>query len=113
MSWIGENGKYNPPIAYDNIRSAEVNLAKLKQRKQAITEKMETLSLLDAQLLDLTAVDTLNEEIEQADTVRGNLMVCIIDIHRVSRVYHLIKAVTVPVTETPSVTEDPVVWWRY
>lgn len=99
--------------AYENIETGEPNSTKLKQQKQTIIEKLETLSRLDAQILDLTPVDNL-EEIEQADIIREKLTLCIIDIE--SATEHAGSAVkkgevpagtvTVPVVMAEHTTSD-------
>ena len=52
----------------------------LKQQRQTIVEKVEALSRLDAEIVDLTPVGKLEEEIEQADIIREKLTLCILDI---------------------------------
>ena len=39
--------------AYENINAEVVNVAKLKQQRQSIAEKVQTLSKLDEEMLDL------------------------------------------------------------
>ena len=65
---------------YELIRSSEVNLAKLRQAKQRLTEKLKTLADCDAQILELTAEDDLEGENESADLTREKITLCIIDI---------------------------------
>ena len=88
--------------AYELIRSSEVNLAKLRQAKQTLTEKLKTLADCDAQILELTAEDDLEGEIESADLTREKITLCIIDIDAV------IDLATKGGTITPLLTE-PVV----
>ena len=66
--------------AYDLIKASEVNLAKLRQAKQTLTEKLKTLADCDTQILELTGEDDIENEIEQADLTREKITLCIIDI---------------------------------
>ena len=65
---------------YENIKAEVVNVAKLRQQRQSITEKVQTLAKLDGEMLDLVEEEALETEIEQADIVRERLTLCIIDI---------------------------------
>ena len=56
---------------YENIKAEVVNVAKLRQQRQSITEKVQTLAKLDGEMLDLVEEEALETEIEQADIVRG------------------------------------------
>ena len=55
-----------------------MNLAKLRQAKQTLMEKLKTLADCDAQILELTSEDDLENEIEQADLTREKITLCII-----------------------------------
>ena len=59
-----------------------MNVAKLKQQQQSIADKVQTLSKLDEEKLDLVEEEAVEVEIEQADIVREKLTLCIIDIDR-------------------------------
>lgn len=65
--------------SYELIRISEVNLAKLRQAKQTLTEKLKTLADCDAQILELTGEDDPEGEIEQANLIREMITLCIID----------------------------------
>jgi hypothetical protein len=57
-----------------------MNLAKLRQAKQTLTEKLKTLADYDTQILELTSKDYLENEIEQVDLTR-EIRLCNIDIN--------------------------------
>ena len=65
--------------AYEDINADVVHVAKLKQQRQSVTEKVQTLAKLDEEMLDLVEEEALEAEIEQADIVREKLTLCIID----------------------------------
>ena len=83
--------------AYENINAEVVNVAKLKQQRQSIAEKVQTLSKLDEEMLD------------QADIVREKLTLSIIDI---DRAIELTEArpleLVAPPMATPTVTTPPI-----
>ena len=66
--------------AYDLIGASDLNLARLKQVKLTLTEKLKTLADCDAEILELTEEGDLESEIEQADSARERITLCIIDI---------------------------------
>ena len=57
--------------AYENINAEVVNVAKLKQQRQSIAEKVQTLSKLDEEMLDLVE----EEALEVARRIFGILLV--------------------------------------
>lgn len=58
------------------------DLSKLSQLKLSIQEKLETIKLLDGELLDLVSEDELTAEIEQADAFKEGVFVAIIKIDK-------------------------------
>ena len=48
----------------------ELSAAKLKQKRQALEQKLELLLKLDAEIVEIIDEDVLDEEIEQADIIR-------------------------------------------
>lgn len=63
-----------------NCGSSDVNLAKLRQTKQTLTEKLKTLANCDDQILELTAEDHLEGEIEQEDLTRKKITLCVMEL---------------------------------
>ena len=90
--------------AYELVEASEVNLAKLKQVKQTLTEKLKTLADLDAQILELTDEADLESEIEQADSTRERITLCIIDID--GAVDRVAKNVTAPSPLDPAARRE-------
>ena len=58
------------------------DLARLSQLKLSIQEKLETIKLLDGELLDLVGEDELTSEIEQADAYKEGVFAAIIKIDK-------------------------------
>ena len=51
----------------------ELDISKLSQKRQALQAKMEVLTKLDKEIVEIVNEDTLEEEIEQSDVIRGRL----------------------------------------
>ena len=49
------------------LDSGELSAAKLKQKRQALEQKLELLLKLDAEIMEIIDEDVLDEEIGQAD----------------------------------------------
>ena len=65
----------------DNLDSPDgPNLRRLRQQKSTLSGKLDVLSKLDDELLDLVNEDDLEGEVEQADVIRERIGVCIMDI---------------------------------
>ena len=58
-----------------------LNAAKLKQKKQALQAKTELLNKLDEEIVEMVPEDGLDEEVEQADSVRKRIELAIIDLN--------------------------------
>ena len=58
----------------------ELSVAKLKQKRQALEQKLELLLKLDAEIVEIIDEDVLDEEIEQADIVREKIELAIVDL---------------------------------
>ena len=58
----------------------ELSAAKLKQKRQALEQKLELLLKLDAEIVEIIDEDVLDEEIEQADIVREKIELAIVDL---------------------------------
>lgn len=66
---------------YENLGSGEgPNLSRLRQQKVSLTEKLELLSKLDDELIEVVTEEELEAEVEQADIVREKIRVCVNDI---------------------------------
>ena len=71
---------------YESLESTEQpNLARLRQQKQSLSGKLETLSKLDDELTELVDEDELDNEISQADQYREKIQMAIIDIDQALR----------------------------
>ena len=66
---------------YENLESRDgPNLPRLKQYKVLLSGKLEVLSKLDDELIELVGVEDLDSEVEQADVIREKIRLCILDI---------------------------------
>ena len=66
---------------YENLESRDgPNLPRLKQHKVSLSGKLEVLSKLDYELIELVGVEDLDSEVEQADVIREKIGLCIMDI---------------------------------
>ena len=61
----------------------ELSAAKLKQKRQALEQKLELLLKLDAEIVEIIDEDVLDEEIGQADIVREKIELAIVDLDSV------------------------------
>ena len=67
--------------ASENLQAEEgPDLAKLRQQKLSLEQKVQVLSNLDSEILELTPTEELEEEIMQADIVKEKLGLAIIGI---------------------------------
>ena len=65
----------------DNLDSPDgPNLRRLRQQKSTLSGKLDVLSKLDDELLDMVNEDDLEGEVEQADVIRERIGMCIMDI---------------------------------
>ena len=62
--------------SYEAMEATKINVARLKQLRQTLSEKLDTLAALDAQLLEVTEEEQLEAEIEQADGLREKITLC-------------------------------------
>ena len=68
---------------YENLESRDgPNLPRLKQHKVSLSGKLEVLSKLDDELIELVSVEDLDSEVEQADVIREKIGLCIMDIDK-------------------------------
>ena len=58
----------------------ELNVPKLKQKRQALQVKTELLNKLDEEIVEIVDEDGLDDEVEQADVVRERIELAIIDL---------------------------------
>lgn len=67
----------------ENLESPDgPNLSRLRQHKISLSEKMEVLSKLDNELIEIVEEEELDNEVEQADMIRERMRLCIMDIDR-------------------------------
>lgn len=52
----------------------------MKQLKQSLTDKLQVLSKLDEELIDLVRDEQLEQEVEQADLIRERISLAIISL---------------------------------
>ena len=67
------------------VAAEETDLARLAQLRLSLEEKLETLKLLDSEILDLTE-DDLEEEIQQADTFKDGIYSAMVKMDRLKDV---------------------------
>ena len=66
---------------YENLESGEaLNLPRLRQQKSLLSGKLDVLSRLDDELIEMVAEDELDNEVEQADIIKEKIGLCIMDI---------------------------------
>ena len=65
------------------VAAEETDLARLAQLRLSLEEKLETLKLLDSEILDLTE-DDLEEEIQQADTFKDGIYSAMVKMDRLN-----------------------------
>ena len=56
------------------------SIVKLQQLKESLNSKLEVISPLDGKILNLTAEEELDHEVQQADEMRKKISLCIIKI---------------------------------
>ena len=80
------------------------DVSQLRQQKLLLSEKLDILSKLDEELIDMVKEDDLDTEVEQADLIRERIRMCLITIDDVlecrTRVTPRMK--TPPITPTVS-----------
>ena len=63
--------------SYEAMGAAEISVTKLKQLRQTLSEKLDTLATLDAQLLEVTEEDQLEAELNRlTESERRKLFIC-------------------------------------
>ena len=68
---------------YESLECEEaLNLPKLRQQKLLLAEKLNVLSKLDDELIEMVGEDELDSEVEQADVIKEKIRVCIMDIEQ-------------------------------
>ena len=77
------------------LKAEEVDKAQLAQLKMSLTEKLETVKLLDGEILELTEEVDLDDEILQADTYKNNIYQAMVKLDKAA------KDAAPPPTETP------------
>ena len=66
---------------YESLESREaLNLPRLRQQKLQLSGKLDVLSKLDDELIEMVAEDELDVEVEQADVIKEKIGLCIMDI---------------------------------
>ena len=66
---------------YESLESGEaLNLPRLRQQKLQLSGKLDVLSKLDDELIEMVAEDELDVEVEQADVIKEKIGLCIMDI---------------------------------
>lgn len=101
----GHKASVNRTLALvkEALETPKVSVIKLRQHLQILCEKMAILKTLDAEILDLVMEeDKITEEIEQADIVRENVELSILDIEEALEAYgHGITPTRARSPETP------------
>ena len=83
---------------YESLESGEaLNLPRLRQQKSQLSGKLDVLSKLDDELIEMVAEDELDTEVEQADVIKEKIGLCIMDIDQA-----LERASSHKVTDTAS-----------
>ena len=66
---------------YESLESGEaLNLPRLRQQKLQLSGKLDVLSKLDDELIEMVAEDELDVEVEQADVIKEKIGLCFMDI---------------------------------
>ena len=87
----------------DGILAEETpDVSKLSQLKQSLQEKLETLKLLDGEILELVQEDDIITEIEAAYSFKEGIYVSMIKIEK----YTAMAMPTTPPSVTPWVTHS-------
>ena len=58
------------------------SLPNLRQHKTLLAEKLEVLSKLDNELIEMVDEEELDDELEQADVIKGRIGLCTMDINQ-------------------------------
>ena len=75
--------------------------SKLLQLKLILKEKLDTLKLLDGEIIDLIEEDALATEIEQADDYKSDIHLALVKINKA------LKLIFLSATSTPAPTASP------
>ena len=66
---------------YENLESGEaLKLPRLRQQKSLLSGKLDVLSKLYDELIEIVAKDDLDNEVEQAHIIKEKISLCIMDI---------------------------------
>ena len=58
--------------AYESLESGDaLSVPRLRQQKSLLSEKLDVLSKLDDELIEMVAKEELDHEVEQADIIQG------------------------------------------
>ena len=67
--------------AYERLESGDaLSVQRLRQQKSLLSEKLDVLSKLDDELIEMVAEEELDHEVEQADIIKERIGLCIMDI---------------------------------
>lgn len=95
---------------YENLESRDgINVPKLRQQKLLLSGKLDVLSKLDDELIEMVAEDELDSEVEQADIIKEKIGLCIMDIDRAlehAGSHKVTDTVTIGGIESSHETED-------
>ena len=96
----------------DNLLTAETtdpaNQLQLAQLKLSLVEKLETLKQFDAEVLELTEEQNLEDEIQRADNFKSDLYSPMVKLDSVSSMMSVPPTTIAPSTVTTTVTPaDP------
>ena len=71
---------------YESLDSTEeLNSTRLRQQKQSLSGKLDVLSKLDEELIELVPEEELDNEVDQADKIRERIQLAIIDMDQALR----------------------------
>ena len=73
----------------ESLAASPPGVARLSQLKLSLQEKLETLKLLDGEIVDLTEESHLADEIEQADGFKEHIYAAMVRIESDDRPSHL------------------------
>ena len=86
---------------YESLESGDaLSVPRLRQQKSLLSGKLDLLSKLDDELIEMVAEDELDHEVEQADVIKERIDLCIMDIDKA------LKRTSSHVVTDPATTGD-------
>ena len=82
------------------LTESAIDIDKLAQMKLSLAEKLDTLKLLDGEIVELTEEDDLVNEIEQADGYKESVYQAMVKIEKATSIAP-VRTIVKPMTSTP------------